>query len=172
MSIDQRSSRDHVKLDLELQKLTSSHGPLEPWQKILEDADNALNQLSHLASGAVWEFLEEAIFNYHARIAISDSGGEDNNEEEAADGGSDADTRSGFQYDPQSDCEMPYGMECEDDVETKVEPDDDHGNNDGNDGNDNDNCNSNSNGNDGNGNGNGDDGDGDNNNDDDDTTAF
>ena len=166
----------------------------------MEDADNALNWLSHLASGAVREFLEEAIFDYRARIAISDSGGEDNNEEEAADGGSDADACSGFQYDPQSDCETPYGMECEDDVETKVEPDDDHGddngdngnnngdngnnngdngndngdngNNNGNNGNDDDNRNSNGNGDDGDGDGDGDDGDNDNDNDNDDTTAF
>jgi hypothetical protein len=146
-------------------RLKESH-----WEKILEDADNALNRLSHLASGAVREFLEEAIFDYRARIAISDSGGEDNNEEEAADGGSDADARSGFQYDPQSDCETPYGMECEDDVETKVEPDDDHGDDDGDDGDDDDNRNSNGNGDDGDGNGDGDDGDDDD--DDDDTTAF
>jgi hypothetical protein len=145
-------------------RLKESH-----WEKILEDADNALNRLSHLASGAVREFLEEAIFDYHARIAISDSGGEDNNEEEAADGGSDADACSGFQYDPQSDCETPYGMECEDDVETKVEPDDDHGDDDGDDGDDDDNRNSNGNGDNGDGDGDGDDGDDD---DDDDTTAF
>jgi hypothetical protein len=30
VSIDQRLSRDHAKLDLELQELTLSHGPLEP----------------------------------------------------------------------------------------------------------------------------------------------
>ena len=151
------------------------------WEKILKDADNALNRLSHLALGAVREFLEEAIFDYHARIAISDSGGEDNNEEEAADGGSDADACSGFQYNPQSDCETPYGMECEDDVETKVEPDDDHGDDDsndgdddGNNGDDDDNRNSNGNGDDGDGDGDSDDGDNnnDNDNDNDDTTAF
>jgi hypothetical protein len=146
--------RNSIKADMDLPRFTEgNYGDFtrqylksimrlqdHHWENIMDDVHVTLNQLSHIATGAIREYIEDAVLDYRARISVSDleEDESDDNEEEDADDieeedaddneeedaddieEEDADGRSpdtnpspGHQRDPQSDCGTSYGVEAE-----------------------------------------------------------
>jgi hypothetical protein len=106
---------------LSIEHLKESH-----WDHIINDTQDTLSQLSQLATGTIQATLEEAVFDYHVRIALSCTDSEDDNEDEEDGESPDPNASFGRWCDPQSDRGMPCGIEakmrCDHDIKLELEP--------------------------------------------------